>query len=87
MDQLPSLATSHPPVALHPAGLAGAQSRYLFALTCMQLGKLTDAETALMPDNDAARVGALGAGAGQRSASCAAAQAQGPSRAATHALG
>ena len=37
-------------------GLVGEQSRYLFALCCMQLGKLTEAEAALMPDNDASRV-------------------------------
>ncbi len=38
-------------------GLAGEQSRYLYALCALQLGKLTDAETALLPDNDAKRVG------------------------------
>lgn len=37
-------------------GLAGAQSRYLFAVCCMQLGKHTEAEAALMPDNDISRV-------------------------------
>ena len=38
-------------------GLAGDQSRYLYALCALQLGKLTEAETALLPDNDAKRVG------------------------------
>lgn len=37
-------------------GLAGEQSRYLFAVCALALGKLTEAETALLPDNDAARV-------------------------------
>lgn len=37
-------------------GLMGAQSRYLFALSCLNLGKLTEAETALMPDNDSTKV-------------------------------
>lgn len=45
-------------------GLAGEQSRYLFALCAMQLGKLTEAETALLPDNDASRVGMMTAGIG-----------------------
>ena len=48
-------------------GLAGAQSRYLFALCCLQLGKLTEAESALMPDNDASRVRAPACGVPARS--------------------
>ncbi|PRW57027.1 CDC27 family isoform 1 [Chlorella sorokiniana] len=43
-------------------GLPGEQSRYLFALCAMQLGKLTEAESALLPDNDAMRVPNGGAG-------------------------
>ncbi|EFN54950.1 hypothetical protein CHLNCDRAFT_24117 [Chlorella variabilis] len=43
-------------------GLTGEQSRYLYALCAMQLGKLTEAETALLPDNDASRVPNGGAG-------------------------
>lgn len=37
-------------------GLGGEQSRYLCALCAMQLGKLTEAEAALLPENDATRV-------------------------------
>lgn len=43
-------------VVLYAAGLQGSQSRYLFALCCMQLGKLTEAESALLPDNDVSKV-------------------------------
>lgn len=65
--------SSNPYPACLPAGLTGPQSRYLLALSCLQLGKLTEAETALMPDNDATRVGGaagppLGAGCMRRSA-------------------
>eukprot|EP00887_Chlorella_sp_A99_P004840 scaffold4.g4840.t1 len=44
-------------------GMAGEQSRYLFALACLQLGKLTEAEAALLPDNDASKARGAGAGA------------------------
>ena len=38
------------------AGLQGPQSRYLFAICCIDLHKLTEAESALLPDNDISRV-------------------------------
>lgn len=38
------------------AGLHGPQCRYLFALCCLEMGKLTEAESALLPDNDVSRV-------------------------------
>lgn len=40
----------------HCTGLQGPQSRYLFALCCFHLGKLTEAEAALLPDNDSSRI-------------------------------
>jgi hypothetical protein len=47
-------APERPPT--RPTGLPSPQSRYLFALCCLQLGKLTEAEAALMPDNDTSKV-------------------------------
>jgi hypothetical protein len=51
-------------------GLAGEQSRYLYALCAMQLGKLTEAETVLLPDNDATQVGHAGGLLGQLGRCC-----------------
>lgn len=37
-------------------GFSGSQCRYLFAKCCIELGKLNEAETALLPENDVAQV-------------------------------
>lgn len=51
-------------------GMPGEQSRYLFALCAMQLGKLTEAESALLPDNDAMRVRGVGTACAHGMAGC-----------------